>query len=171
LKSMRFSDRSRGFRRTLCSLVSHVVATDWATRARPKPLRDAGSVKDVAAVPKTRADQNRLLTHRTVRIRAVHVVLKCRKELSRRRNNRNILKSSRRDVPLHRSSRDGHNIPLRRDRFEDGTHEPENIVGHPSSVSNDSRPKRVRKGNSQTKKNSVGLEEVADNRDDCGRRG
>jgi hypothetical protein len=126
-------------------------------------------VKHVVAVPKTGANQNRLLTHRTVRIRTVYIVFKRREELSRRWDNRDILKSSCGYMPLSKPSRDIDNIPLRRDWFEDGSHEPENIVGHPSSVPNDSRAKRVGKCDGQTEKNSVGLEEVTDNGDDCDR--
>ena len=126
-------------------MLTHVVATHRAPCTRPKPLRDTRTVKHMLAIPKPRSGQDRLLAHCTIRVGNGHVVFKGGHELGVRRHNRNIVKGSRR-MPLSGSKWDIDNISLRLNRLENSTHQPENILCHASSVTDNSGAKRLRKG-------------------------
>lgn len=150
-------------------MLTHVVATHRAPCTRPKPLRDTRTMKHMLAIPKPRSGQDRLLTHCTIRVSNGHIVFKGSHKLGVRRHNRNIVKGW--CMPLSGSQRNIDNIPLRLNRLENSTHQPENILCDASSVTDSSSAKRLRKGDDQTEKNCVGLEKVSYNGDHCERCG
>ena len=128
-------------------------------------------MEHVTAITKTGADSHRLLTHCTICLDGLHIVFERCRKLYGRGNDRYIVKITDRHLPFGSSQRDVYNETLGFGRLEDCPHKHEDIVRHTSTVTDHPTSHGFGKRNCQTKKYSVGLEEISNDGDDCERGG
>lgn len=119
----------------------------------------------MVTVSKARTHQDCLLTHRTVRIHSIYIVLECRKKLGVRRNDRHILKRFTGRMPVSSAQRNIHNKPLGLNGLKNGSHKQENVVRHTSAVSDHTRSHRLRKCDGETEKCGIRIEQIFDDAD------